>query len=619
MTHDNINLGNPSGFVDQFGHPYGVRETNNQPHVVLADANAALLGISGNPLFIRGAGCVSVNNSSTAVLANGAVFTGVADNITDYSSIIVAVFTDQSSALDGLSLQFSQDGTNWDHTENHNIVANTEFTVGAMGEAQWFRIVYTNGAVTQGIFRLQVIYRNVPVVGEVGELEQPITGSSDAMVVRAILAGEKPNGDYTNVQTTAGGNTKVSLEEFDEAFNNLPLPVNPGLAKTAFGELLVGQLHPQFQGSFEYTVDNNDLNTNTVVSGGTVTQASAMAVMTTSTTTASSALFQSKQHAKYRPGLGGDSRFTALFTTPVAATEQYIGVMDETGSSAAFKNGYGVGYDGLTFGAQRWQNDALITVALADCDDPLDGTGASGMTIDQTKINVFEIRFQYLGVGAIEYCIEDDSTGRFVTFHKVLYANNNTEPSVHNPNFHHTMWVANKGTTSNIIMKSASYAFFVEGKTSLIELHQPENASGTKEKTTVTTEVAIFTIRNKATYASKTNFIDILLLGGGASIEASSANNLGSMRIVKNAILGGTPSYSDINTTDSVVEIDTSGTDLTGGKELGAGFLAGKNAGFRISLIDNKIILNPGDTLTFAGTSANSATIDAQTSWRELF
>ncbi len=390
-------------------------------------------------------------------------------------------------------------------------------------------------------------------------------------------------------------------------------------SKTAFGELLVGQLSPQFQGSFEYTVDNTDLNTNTEVNGGTVTQASGMGVVTTSTTTASSALFQSKQHAKYRPGLGGLSRFTALFTSPVAATEQYIGVMDEMGSSAAFKNGYSVGYDGTTFGFHRFQNDSKITIAQADWDDPMDGTGISGMTLDQTKINVFEIKYQYLGAGKILLCIEDDSTGDFVVAHTVLYANNNTEPSTHNPNFHHTMWVANKATTDNLILKSASYAYFVEGKTSFVELHQPENASGTKQKTTVTTEVAIFTIRNRSTYASKTNFIDIVLIGTGASIEASSANNLGGIRIVKNATLGGVPSYSNINTSDSVIEIDTAGTAVTGGKELGAGLLAGKNDGLRVSLINNKIILNPGDTITIAGSSANSATIRAQITWRELF
>ena len=389
--------------------------------------------------------------------------------------------------------------------------------------------------------------------------------------------------------------------------------------RTAFGEILVGQLAPQFQGSFEYTAGNTDLNTNTTVDGGTVTQASGMAVLSTSTTTASTALFQSKQHAKYRPGLGGLSRFTALFTSPVAATEQYVGIMDEVGSGAAFKNGYAVGYDGTTFGIHRFQNDTKFTTSLANCADPLDGSGASGMTITQTNLNVFGVRYQYLGAGAIDYLIEDDSTGKFVVFCTELYANNNTEPSTHNPNFHHTMWVNNKATTDDITVKSSSYAYFVEGKTSLIELHQPENSSGVKEKTSVTTEVAIFTIRNKATYASKTNFIDIMLLNVGGSIEASSANNLGTLRIVKNATLGGTPSWSDINTSNSVVEIDTSGTTVTGGKVLDIVDLAGKNDRDRTLLIDAKIILNPGETLTVSGGSANSATMRGHGAWRELF
>ncbi len=389
---------------------------------------------------------------------------------------------------------------------------------------------------------------------------------------------------------------------------------------TAFGEMLVGQLSPQLQGSFEYTVDNTDLNTNTTANSGTVTQANGMAVLGTSTTLSSTALFQSKQHARYKSGLGGLSRFTALFTSPVAATEQYVGLADETGSSAAFKNGYMIGYDGTTFGIHRFQNDAKFTTPLADCADPLDGTGFTGMDITHTNLNVFGIKYQYLGAGAIDYLIEDDSTGNFAVFCTELYANNNTEPSTHNPNFHYTMWVNNKATTDDLILKSSSYSYFVEGKTSFVELHQPENSSGAREKTSVTTEVAIFTIRNKSTYASKTNFIDIVLLGAGASIEASSANNLGNVRLVKNATLGGTPSYSDINTTNSVIEIDTSGTTVTGGKELDVMLLAGKNDSDRVTLIDKEIILNPGDTFTITGSSANSAdAMRALITWRELF
>ena len=390
-------------------------------------------------------------------------------------------------------------------------------------------------------------------------------------------------------------------------------------AKGAFGELLVANISPIFQGSFEYTVDNTDLNTNTVENGGSVTQASGMVVLTSSTTTASTALFESKQHGRYRAGMGGVARFTALFTSPVSGTEQYIGLADEVGSSAAFKNGYMVGYDGTTFGFHRFSNDSLTTVAIASWDDPLDGAGASAMTIDQTKLNIFFIQYPYLGAGAIRIFAEDDSTGVPALVHTVDYANANTEPSVHNPNFHHVMWVANKGTTSNMILKSSSYMYGVEGMTGLIELHQPQNSSDIIEKTTIATQTAMFTIRNRATYASKTNFIDILLLKAFASIEASSNNNLGNIRIIKNATLGGAPSYSNISTDTSVIEIDTSGTTVTGGTVLDGGLLAGKNDELNLSLIDDKIILNPGETLTIAGESANTATINSILVWRELF
>ncbi len=396
-----------------------------------------------------------------------------------------------------------------------------------------------------------------------------------------------------------------------------PLVPPEPLPLTAFGDLRVAELSPIYQGSFEYTVDNTDLNTNTVVAGGTVTQGSAMAVVGSSTTTASTAMFQSKQHSKYRPGLGGMQRFTALFTSPVAATEQYIGLADETGSSAAFKNGYMVGYDGTTFGFHRFQNDVKTTTALANWTDPLDGTGPSGMTLDQTKLNVFFIQFEYLGGGPINICMADDDSSRVHLVHTEDYANAFTSPSVHNPNFHHTMWVNNKATTNDIVLKGASYSYFVEGKTSLIELHQPQFSTGEQTAASVTAEAAIVTIRSKALYASRTNFIDVLMQNTYGSIEASAAQNLGSIRLVHNAVITS-PSYSDINTSNSVIEVDTTGT-ISGGTEIFTLPLAGKNDKELRDLVDLRIILNPGDTITLAGSSVGTATIKGGMLWRELF
>lgn len=69
---------------------------------------------------------------------------------------------------------------------------------------------------------------------ETEPLDSTITDDSLAKKVRAVLAAQKPNGDYTNIDATAGGNLKVSIEEFDDAAN----PVRSDLE--GVGDLTVG-------------------------------------------------------------------------------------------------------------------------------------------------------------------------------------------------------------------------------------------------------------------------------------------------------------------------------------------------------------------------------------------
>jgi len=93
---------------------------------------------------------------------------------------------------------------------------------------------------------------------------------------------------------------------------------------------------------------------------------------------------------------------------------------------------------------------------------------------------------------------------------------------------------------------------------------------------------------------------------------------LGKIRLVKNATIGGSPSWADIDATDSIVEIDTAGT-ISGGKELVTFPLAGKNDRGGDSLVPFDIIIGPNETVTMTGSSANSATINGSLLWKELF
>ena len=146
-------------------------------------------------------GVLNSGNSSVTPLGIGGVFTGVAVDIKDFSAICVAAATDQSSATNGLSMQFSPDGTNWDHKH--------EFTIAAPGvswtqaaELRYFRIVYTNGAVAQTYFRLTTILKRQQTSPSRYTVEQPLFGGQMADINKSVIFGK----------TTAGGGSYVDVK-----------------------------------------------------------------------------------------------------------------------------------------------------------------------------------------------------------------------------------------------------------------------------------------------------------------------------------------------------------------------------------------------------------------------
>lgn len=124
------------------------------------------VGTVTNPLSVSDGGVVtSTLNSTAVVLAGGAVFTGTAENISNYSDVRVSVFASHASATDGLQYQQSIDGVNWDFVDSYTIPASSGKAFGFPVNATWGRVVYTNGGTLQTSFRLQTKYlpaRNKP-------------------------------------------------------------------------------------------------------------------------------------------------------------------------------------------------------------------------------------------------------------------------------------------------------------------------------------------------------------------------------------------------------------------------------------------------------------------------
>ncbi len=117
--------------------------------------------------------------------------------------------------------------------------------------------------------------------------------------------------------------------------------------KTAFGELSVANLTPIVQLSFAYNI-HADLILAPTNNGGTVTQTANKAKLQTSAAANAAAYMQSRVPIKYHPGQGALIRFTAIFTTGVPNSTQWIGIGD-------VDDGYFFGYNGDTFGVLRRQ------------------------------------------------------------------------------------------------------------------------------------------------------------------------------------------------------------------------------------------------------------------------
>ena len=170
--------------------------------VTLIGSNGEMIDFTDGSIDINmtNGGIVDANNSTTAVLGADQVFTGVTTEIKDYGIIYVITKSDQASATDGLSVQQSSDGTNWDHTDEYTINASSGKTFSFQAGAQYFRVVYTNGSTIQGYFRLQTILKKGNGKPSSHRIQDSIVNDDDAELVKSIIAIKTNDGtSYVNV------------------------------------------------------------------------------------------------------------------------------------------------------------------------------------------------------------------------------------------------------------------------------------------------------------------------------------------------------------------------------------------------------------------------------------
>ena len=256
--------------------------------------------------------------------------------------------------------------------------------------------------------------------------------------------------------------------------------------------------------------------------------------------------------------------------------------------------------------------------------DKMDGTGSSGITLDPQKGNVFQIKVQYLGFGAITFEVEgafDGNNPDFITVHSIKFPNSQTTTSLSQPSFPFTMSAYSAGSTTDVYVATGSCAGFIEGVKKLTGPRLTFNRETNNFVSSAeNTYYPLFTVRNdyihghNGTQRANQSVVNLLSI----SCSHDDATPIG-FYLIKNATLAGTPNFEEFST-NSCTYWDTSATTCTidNNEQLITSIQTGQASGEPLEFSDD-VTLEPGDTITLAAraVTGNATWVSASLNTRE--
>lgn len=190
----------------------------------------------------------------------------------------------------------------------------------------------------------------------------------------------------------------------------------------AFGRQRVSQLQVLGFKSFEYGYDDTFMEQSVSGTGAvasTVNEA-ALSLQTGGTASGAKAIVATRKFHRYVPGRSQLVRFTGTFGTPKANVRQRAGYFSS-------RNGVFLEYDGTTlyFVRRSYVTGSAVDVRVpqSEWNDPFDGSGPSGLTLDFTSTSWLAwVDLEWLGVGRYRFGFASPTTGKLI----VAYENAGT-------------------------------------------------------------------------------------------------------------------------------------------------------------------------------------------------
>jgi len=574
---------------------------------------------------------VSVGNSTTVALPPGQVFTGTPEDVSQYASLSVSYYVQPPSATGNIILQFSNTSSvsNWIPISNVvspvlPITANG-FTLDTTMTLQYFRALYVNDTTQQTQLTVSSVYHpQARVAQKSNRFAETPTDTTDAMNTRAyIWAKTTGSGIYEAI----AGNGENSL---------VTAIADP---RTAFGEINVAEKLPVSQIDFVYGI-NTTVTNNVHTSSATINATNGVLSVTTGSSgtvgTPAVGVFCTKKYAKYRPGQGVETVFTAAFSTGLVSTIQFAGAGFVTNSFGSLlvsniADGIGAGYNGTSFGFAWYEHGTAHWVPQASFNfDRLDGSNTvnnkSGFNINPANINLYKVKFQYLGGGNMFYYVMNPINGRWILAHIIQNAGYRTVPVFSNPTMPILYYANSYSTSSTVTVSGASAGQFIEGLRTFLGPkggfdYNHDISAGSQGSPSL-----IFALQNAITFNGQPNRSQVRIRTiACSSAGSSSSTNVFNMRAIRNpstsltgwTAYNGSWSSGNIVTGQSTVSNCIQATTISGGQ---TGFTIALAVG-ACSIIDVQsydIVMYPGDILAFCAYSSQSTGyVDVAVTWVE--
>ena len=411
------------------------------------------------------------------------------------------------------------------------------------------------------------------------------------------------------------------LGQLVATMDTLPVEIT-GTNLDAFGRLRVSNPFTLFDSSHRYADNNLWANSITGTAAATFSANEGLVNLTVGTASGDQIIRETIKVFSYQPGK------SLLVMSTFVLGDAKVGLRQRVGYYGA-ANGIYFERDGTTnYMVERSSVTGVLTntrVAQANWNqDPLDGTGPSGLTLDSSKAQILYMDVEWLGLGTVRtgFIIN----GSFVPAHNFDHANLVTTTYITTASLPLRYEMENTAATASAsTLKQVCSTVISEGGYQLAGAQQSAGTTITTPKTLTTagTFYPVVSIR------LKTAKLDAVVILTAISILGITNNaNYKWEVVVQGATTGGTWVSAGAN---SAVEYNITGTAFssTGGRILATGFFQGSNQGsssvdiLKEALFANQLERQPFTAtpyeLTLACTSAsNGDQVLGSVDWEEI-